>query len=405
MASMTLQRPDTADDGVLRDIVQEVVVRLSYPVRFTHAILDPANATLRDAVDAPARMLVVLDAGLLAAQPSIASDALAYCRAHADSLELVAAPLVVPGGEAIKNDGGSVDAIRAAIDAHRIDRHAYVVAIGGGAVLDAAGYAAATAHRGVRLIRVPSTVLSQGDSAVGVKNGVNRFGKKNFVGTFAAPYAVLNDLDLLLTLSDRDWRSGIAEAVKVALIRDAAFFHWIEEHANALRGRSAAAMEQLVYRSAELHLRHIASCGDPFEQGSARPLDFGHWSAHKLEALTGHELRHGEAVAIGVAQDCAYACLAGALDPQDLWRVIDVLERVGLPIWHPAMAGPGAGAGARPPLLDGLEEFREHLGGRLTITLIDGVGSAFDVHELDENLVLEATTLLRHQSQREVLTA
>ena len=387
----------------MRDIVQELVVRLSYPVRFTHAILDAGNTTLRDAVDAPARVLVVLDAGLVAAQPAIAGDALAYCRAHADRLELVAPPLVVPGGEAIKNVRGPVDAIRAAIDTHRIDRHAYVVVIGGGAVLDAVGYAAATSHRGVRLIRVPSTVLAQGDSAVGVKNGVNAFGKKNFVGTFAAPHAVLNDLDLLQTLSDRDWRSGIAEAVKVALIRDAAFFVWIEQHADALRARSAAAMEQLVHRSAELHLAHIASCGDPFELGSARPLDFGHWSAHKLEALTSHELRHGEAVAIGLAQDCAYACLAGALDPEDLWRVLEVLERVGLPIWHPAATA--RGAGGRPPLLDGLEEFREHLGGRLTITLIDGVGSAFDVHELDKGLVLEATTLLRHQSEREVLTA
>ena len=407
MTPMTLHRPHSpAEQGqpvAMPDIVQEVVVRLSYPVRFTHALLDPGNPTLRDAVDAPARVLVVLDAGLVAAQPAIAGDVLEYCRAHADSLELVAPPIVVPGGETIKNDCRAVDVIRAAIDAHRIDRHAYVVAIGGGAVLDAVGYAAATAHRGVRLVRVPSTVLSQGDSAVGVKNGVNCFGKKNFVGTFAAPYAVLNDLDLLQTLSDRDLRSGIAEAVKVALIRDAAFFVWIEQNADALRGRSAAAMEQLVYRSAELHLAHIASCGDPFELGSARPLDFGHWSAHKLEALTNHELRHGEAVAIGVAQDCAYACLAGVLDPHDLWRVLEVLEAVELPIWHPAMASPGAGG--RPPLLDGLEEFREHLGGRLTITLIDGVGSAFDVHELREDLVLESTTLLRHQSRREAMTA
>ena len=246
---MTLHRPDTpAERGqpvATPDIVQEVVVRLTYPVRFTHGILDPRNATLRDAVDAPSRVLVVLDDGLLAAQPAIACVALAYCRAHADRLELVAPPLVVPGGEAIKNDGVAVDTIRAAIDAHRIDRHAYVVAIGGGAVLDAVGYAAATAHRGVRLIRVPSTVLSQGDSAVGVKNGINRFGKKNFVGTFAAPHAVLNDLDLLLSLSDRDWRSGIAEAIKVALIRDAAFFAWIEAHADApaptLGGRHGAA--------------------------------------------------------------------------------------------------------------------------------------------------------------------
>lgn len=384
------------------DILQEVVVRLRYPVRFTHAILDPRNSMLRDAVGACSRMLVVVDAGLVEAQASILRDALAYCRAHADRLELVASPLVVPGGEAIKNDRGPVDVIRAAIDVHRIDRHAYVVAIGGGAVLDAVGYATATAHRGVRLIRVPSTVLSQGDSAVGVKNGVNAFGKKNFVGTFAAPHAVLNDLDLLLTLSDRDWRAGIAEAIKVALIRDAGFFTWIEEHAHALRDRSPGAIALLVHRSAELHLDHIAS-GDPFELGSARPLDFGHWAAHKLEALTSHELRHGEAVAVGLALDCAYAHLAGELAQADLWRVIDVLEAVGLPIWHDAMTA--AARRGRPALLDGLEEFREHLGGRLTITLIDRIGSPFDVHDLDESLVLEASMLLRRHSEQGALTA
>ncbi|MDX6682238.1 MAG: 3-dehydroquinate synthase [Solirubrobacteraceae bacterium] len=383
--------------------MQEIVVRLGYPVRFTHGIFDVRNPVLRDAVAARARVLVVVDGGLVEAQPSIPAAALTYCRAHADRLELVAAPLVVPGGEAIKNDHGPVDAIRSAIDVHRIDRHAYVVAIGGGAVLDAVGYAAATAHRGVRLIRVPSTVLAQGDSAVGVKNGVNDFGKKNFVGTFAAPHAVLNDLDLLLTLSDRDWRAGISEAIKVALIRDAAFFAWIEEHADALVDRSPDAMARLVHRSAELHLDHIASSGDPFELGSARPLDFGHWAAHKLEALTHHELRHGEAVAVGIAQDCAYAQLVGRLAPADLWRVIGALEAVGLPTWHGAMTAPGPGG--RPAVLDGLEEFREHLGGRLTITLIDRVGSAFEVHELDERLVLEASALLRRHGEQGALSA
>ena len=131
-----------------------------------------------------------------------------------------------------------------------IDRHSYVVAIGGGAVLDAVGYAAATAHRGVRLVRVPTTTLSQDDSAVGVKNGINAFGKKNFVGTFAPPHAVLNDFDLLTTLDDRDWRAGISEAVKVALLKDSAFFAWIEQHARELDERSLDAMAMLVHRCA-----------------------------------------------------------------------------------------------------------------------------------------------------------
>ena len=226
----------------LPDIDQEVVVTFRYPVKFTHGLLDPLNRTLRDVVEAEdrARLLVVIDEGVADAHPTMTADVGVYCAAHADALELTAPPLVVPGGEAIKNQSGPVDEIRAAIDVHGVDRHSYVVAIGGGAVLDAVGYAAATAHRGVRLIRVPTTVLAQDDSAVGVKNGINAFGKKNFVGSFAPPHAVLNDFDLLTTLADRDWRAGISEAIKVALLKDAAFFTWIEHHAGDLDERSLA---------------------------------------------------------------------------------------------------------------------------------------------------------------------
>jgi 3-dehydroquinate synthase len=324
-------------------------------------------------------------------------DVAAYCDAHADAVELAAPPLVVPGGEAIKNHEGPVDEIRSAIDVHGVDRHSYVVVIGGGAVLDAVGYAAATAHRGVRLIRVPTTVLSQDDSGVGVKNGINAFGKKNFVGSFAPPDAVLNDYDLLLTLSDRDWRSGMSEAVKVALLKDAPFFTWLEANAKDLTARSIDAMAVLVHRSAELHLDHIATSGDPFELGSSRPLDFGHWSAHKLEQLSHHELRHGEAVAIGIALDSTYSYLAGRLPHAEWLRIVELFQRLRLPIWASELATPGTGG--RPAVLAGLEEFREHLGGRLTVMLLDRIGSGFEVHELDEAVLLEASDLLRRRAE------
>ena len=381
----------------LRDIDQEVVVTFRYPVKFTHGLLDPRNRTLREVVDAEdrARILVVIDEGVADAHPTMPDDVAVYCGTHADALELTAPPLVVPGGEAIKNRPGPVDQIREAIDVHGVDRHSYVVAIGGGAVLDAVGYAAATAHRGVRLIRVPTTVLAQDDSAVGVKNGINAFGKKNFVGSFAPPHAVLNDFDLLTTLSERDWRAGISEAVKVALLKDDAFFRWIEDHAADLNARSLPAMAYLVHRSAELHLNHIATSGDPFELGSSRPLDFGHWAAHKLEQLSNHALRHGEAVAIGIALDSTYSRLTGSLASDDWSRILDVFEAVELPIWHAELATPGTGG--RPAVLAGLEEFREHLGGRLTIMLLERIGSGFEVHELDEAVLLEASDLLRRR--------
>ena len=381
----------------LADIDQEVVVTFRYPVRFTRGLFDPANPTLRDVVqaDGRARLLVVIDEGVADAHPRLVGDIQRYCAAHSETLLLAAPPLVIPGGEAIKNEPGPVSQVRAAIDVQGVDRHSYVVAIGGGAVLDAVGYAAATAHRGVRLVRVPTTVLSQDDSAVGVKNGINAYGKKNFVGSFAPPHAVLNDFDLLLTLHDRDWRAGISEAVKVALLKDAPFFTWIERHADDLNDRSLSAMAHMVHRSAELHLNHIATSGDPFELGSSRPLDFGHWAAHKLEQLSNHELRHGEAVAVGIALDSTYSYLTGSLSHADWRRIVTLFETVELPIWHPAMATPGSGG--RPAVLAGLEEFREHLGGRLTVMLLERIGSGFEVHELDETVLMEASDLLRRR--------
>jgi 3-dehydroquinate synthase len=388
-----------AEEAALAGIDQEVRVCFRYPVRFTHGLFRIGNTTLRDVVEAdgPARVLIVIDEGVAGAHPTLVADVQAYCAAHADALELTAPPFRVPGGEAIKNQTGPVDEIRAAIDVHGVDRHSYVLAIGGGAVLDAVGYAAATAHRGVRLIRVPTTVLSQDDSGVGVKNGVNAFGKKNFVGVFAPPHAVLNDFDLLVTLDDRDWRAGISEAVKVALLKDPDFFEWLEDEADDLRDRELEPMAWMIHRSAELHLDHIATSGDPFELGSSRPLDFGHWAAHKLEQLSHHELRHGEAVAIGIALDSTYSRLIGSLPTDDWRRIVELFELVGLPIWAPEMATPGSRG--RPAVLAGLEEFREHLGGRLTIMLLEHIGSGYEVHELDEATILEASDLLRRRAE------
>jgi 3-dehydroquinate synthase len=240
----------------------------------------------------------------------------------------------------------------------------------------------------VRLIRVPTTVLAQNDSGVGVKNSVNAFGKKNFLGTFAPPFAVLNDFAFLTTLSDRDWRAGISEAIKVALLKDPAFFTFLERSAGALVARDMAAMQWLVYRCAQLHLEHIATSGDPFELGSSRPLDFGHWAAHKLEQLSDYELRHGEAVAIGIALDATYAHLAGML-PADAWRrILDLILAAGLPVYAAELEQ--TTAGGEVAVLAGLEEFREHLGGQLTIMLLEGIGQGVEVHEMDPASILES---------------
>jgi 3-dehydroquinate synthase len=379
-------------------IEQRFQVAVSYPVYFTTDVFAPSNRILCDLIAAgerPARVVVVLDRGVERAHPTLVSAISAYCEAHGDRLTLAAPVIIVPGGEAIKNDRRHVDRVLDAINAAALCRHSYVIAIGGGAVLDAAGFAAATAHRGIRLVRLPTTVLAQDDSGVGVKNGINLFGKKNYLGTFAPPYAVVNDFRFLESLSDRDWRSGITEAVKVAVIRDAEFFALIEARAEALLNRDPGAMREVVRRSAVLHLRHIATSGDPFEQGSSRPLDFGHWAAHKLEQMTDHRLRHGEAVGIGIALDTTYSYLAGFLQEGDWRRIINLLAAIGVAVYDPELGDGIETAPHAHPVIQGLAEFQEHLGGPLTIMLLKGIGRPFDINEVRPDLMLRSIEILK----------
>ncbi|WP_257669708.1 3-dehydroquinate synthase [Parapedobacter tibetensis] len=378
-------------------IRQSFTVTYQYDVHFTADLFAVDNRLLaqffdNQAIDAAPKLLVVIDEGVAAHHDELIERITAYFRGF-PCVSLIDEVMVVPGGEAAKNDHAVVDRIVDAVDRHGIDRHSYIMAIGGGAVLDAVGYATTIAHRGIRHIRVPTTVLSQNDSGMGVKNGINYQGKKNFIGTFSPPVAVFNDRSFLQSLSHRQWLAGISEAIKVALIKDADFFEWIAGHTFQLHNRDMVAMEYLIYRCAELHLQHIAGA-DPFEFGSSRPLDFGHWSAHKLEQLSAFEVIHGEAVAIGIALDSVYSSLAGLLPQADAERIIDVLQALGLPVFHPLLE---SGNDQQHPLLAGLEEFREHLGGRLTIMLLEVIGKGIEVNALDNELILQAATALQHR--------
>lgn len=385
-------------------IEQSITVPYTFPVLFTKDVFDGANSTLADVVNRNGagrirKALVVLDAGVAGAFPDLLGSITSWFERHGDTLQMTRPPMVIEGGESVKNNPAIVDELHAEIDAGGIDRHSYVIVIGGGAVLDMVGYAAATAHRGIRLIRMPTTILSQNDSGVGVKNSVNKFGKKNFLGTFAPPYAVINDAALITKLPDREWRGGIAEAIKVALLKDPEFFAFIEEHADELKNRDAEAMDWLIYRCAQLHLQHIATSGDPFEFGSSRPLDFGHWSAHKLEQITDYAWRHGEAVAIGIALDSTYSWKQGLLPETDWRRILQVFAAVGLPIQAPEMLESLEHRGTSRSILSGLEEFREHLGGDLTIMLLRGIGQGFEVHEMDEATIIDSMRVLESEHQ------
>lgn len=384
-------------------IDRQIEVRFRHQVHFTHGVFHPANPLLMSVLvneepRRPHRALVVVDDMLARARSDLTSQIEAYFHAHARPIELACAPLIMEGGERVKNSYFHVSEVQSQVDRYRLDRHSYILAVGGGALLDMAGLAAATAHRGLRHVRIPTTTLSQDDSGVGVKNGINAFGKKNFIGTFAPPFAVINDFDLLASLSDRDKRAGYVEAVKVALIRDAAFFDAIERDAARLRRFDPGAMESLIYRCAQLHVDHIAGSGDPFEFGSARPLDFGHWAAHKLEQLSDYEIRHGEAVAIGIALDSVYSHLTGLIDGSTAERILSLLEELGFELFSQQLLNKSSGG--RLMILEGLQEFREHLGGELTITLLAGVGRGVEVHEMHEPAILEALHQLEVRQAR-----
>ncbi|HEY0456459.1 MAG TPA: 3-dehydroquinate synthase [Verrucomicrobiae bacterium] len=371
----------------------ERTIQLTFKQRvfFTREVFGLTNPLLKEVLlngegKPGARALVVMDESLHKAQPDLARKVETYFTAFGHTL--VCPPIILEGGERVKNSYFHVSDIQSNIDRYHIDRHSYVIAVGGGALLDLVGLAAATAHRGVRHIRIPTTTLSQNDSGVGVKNGINAFGKKNFIGAFAVPFAIINDFEMLSSLPARDKRSGYIEAVKVALIRDREFFEWIEHEAPRLRTFAREPMEQLIYRCAELHVNHIATSGDPFEMGSARPLDFGHWSAHKLEQLSDYKMRHGEAVAVGIALDVIYSRRMGFLDAESARRILNLIEALGFDLFANELLNVDSESDLM--ILKGLEEFREHLGGQLTITLLKDIGKGFEVHEMNDDVVVES---------------
>ncbi|MCK5441167.1 MAG: 3-dehydroquinate synthase [Maribacter sp.] len=375
----------------LKPIEQSFKVSYEYKLHFTKDLFHLDNKLFSDIIAVygggkKVKLLFVVDDGVANHHPQLVHKIESYCKAHENVLKYTDT-LIVKGGEQSKNDDTSVTKILSSINKKRICRHSFVVVIGGGAVIDMAGYAATIAHRGVKLIRIPTTVLSQNDSAVGVKNGINAFNKKNFVGTFAPPYAIINDSKFLKTLEQRDWIAGVSEAIKVALIKDVEFFQFLENNAIKIQQRDEEIMQYLIYKCAEIHMHHIAKGGDPFESGSSRPLDFGHWAAHKMEQMTNYSLRHGEAVAKGIVLDVVYTQLIGLINENDLKRVIELFEKIGFDLSMPIEA-------QVDELLNGIEEFREHLGGELTITLLSRIGEKRDVHEIDMQLMKKAVLTL-----------
>lgn len=365
-------------------IDQRFTVSYEFPVCFTRSSFAGDNPVVRNVIARAGshrhKLFPVIDEQVLASQADLLQQLQSYAQMHSDIIELILPPLIVRSGEICKTDPLEVEQFYRITQERNIDRHSFVLVIGGGSVIDAIGYAAATAHRGIRLIRMPTTVLGQNDAGVGVKNAVNFLGRKNYLGTFVPPYAVINDFNFLRTLPLRDQCAGMVEAVKVALIKDQVFFDWLYQQRYQLAMFNDEAVEYMIRRCAELHLHHIASSGDPFEYGSARPLDFGHWAAHRLEEISHSDLRHGEAVAIGVTLDSLYSHALGMIDDALLQKIIVTLTDIGFSLYHPALE--------QLNIHKALQDFREHLGGELCITLLTGEGVSAQFNQIDEDIML-----------------
>ena len=369
-----------------RQIRQQITVTWDFPVVFTRDLFAPENHSLVETINRFAerrrhRAIVFVDDRVALANGELIPRISHYFLAHHEMLELAAEPQIVAGGERCKNDFQLIERFMTLLLRARMDRQSFVVMVGGGALMDAVGLAAALVHRGLRQVRVPTTVLGQNDAGVGLKNGMNYLGGKNAVGTFAPPFAVLNDFNFLRTLPLRDWLCGVAEAFKVAIIRDRFFFSWLADNAAKFPARDLPAMELLIVRCAEIHLEHIATNGDPFEYGRARPLDFGHWSAHKLELMSDFRISHGEAVAAGVLLDSLYAKLHGWLSPAEFQQIRSGLQQSGFRLWFEEFDARNE-RGERT-IFEGLRDFQEHLGGELTVTFPLAIGSRHEVHEID----------------------
>ena len=292
---------------------------------------------------------------------------------------------VLPDGESHKTFAhvGEALAVLAALGA---TRDATVIALGGGVVGDLAGLTAALWMRGVAVIQIPTTLLAMVDSSVGGKTGVNLPEGKNLVGAFHPPQAVLIDPQTLSTLPDRELAAGLAEVVKIAMIRDAALFAWLEENVQALKQRDPAALFRVIADS----VRHKAEvvAADPRERGERALLNLGHSFGHAIESTTGYtRFLHGEAVAIGLRVAVSLAEDLGMATTADGERVGRLLQEFSLPTTIPAELT--ADALYRAMALD-----KKVLGGRMRLILPRGIGQAViesDIAEARIRAALQAT--------------
>lgn len=351
-----------------------------YDIHIGTGLLAQAGALLRDVLQ-HSKICIVTDETvaplyLYAAQESLRAAGAA-----------LAAPVILPAGEAAKNFSNLERIIDHAV-AEGLDRRSVLVALGGGVVGDITGFAAAVFMRGIPFIQVPTTLMAQVDSAVGGKTAVNTQRGKNMAGAFHQPALVLADTDLLSSLPLREVKAGYAEILKAALIEGGAFFDWLDENGAAVLARDPAAVADAVARACAFKAKIVEA--DPQEKTGLRALlNLGHTFGHALEALAGYDgrLLHGEAVAAGLRLAVLFSVEHAGLDPASGARVLRHMERLDLVQRPPFAANPAE-------MLDKMRCDKKAEHGKMTLVLMRGIGSVFVDGDVDENRLAEF--LARH---------
>jgi len=292
-------------------------------------------------------------------------------------------PIVLPDGEAYK-DWQTLNTIFDALLREHCERSTPLIALGGGVVGDMGGFAAACYQRGMPFIQIPTTLLAQVDSSVGGKTAINHPQGKNMIGAFYQPRLVLTDTSTLATLPEREFSAGLAEVIKYGLIRDAAFFDWLEHNIDALRALDAGALAWAIERSCRNKAEVVAA--DETERGERALLNLGHTFGHAIETGLGYgQWLHGEAVAAGTMIAAELSCRLGWIDSFDVARIERLFGRAGLPTHGPAL---GASR-----YLELMAHDKKVEAGRLRFVLLRDIGRAVltgDVETSDVSAAIEA---------------
>ncbi|MDV2487383.1 3-dehydroquinate synthase [Acinetobacter johnsonii] len=348
-----------------------------YPI-FIGSDLDP-NALLEPYIHGRQVMIV--------SNETVAPLYLARYVAAIEALGKTVATCILPDGEKYKNIE-HLNLIFDALLASGFNRDCTVLALGGGVIGDMAGFASACFQRGVYFIQVPTTLLSQVDSSVGGKTGINHPLGKNMIGAFQQPQVVLADMSQLKTLPARELSAGLAEVIKYALLGDADFLAWLEQHMDDLVQGDEAALAEAVYRSCAHKARIVAN--DEKEQGERALLNLGHTFGHAIESYLGYgEWLHGEAVATGMVMAADLSQRMGWINAEDLARTKNIIQRANLPIVCPQIP------------LDDFLAYMAHdkkvLNGQLRLVLMQAVGQAIITKTFDVELMKQA--ILANQEQ------